>query len=1148
MKWASGLKQEDKPSAQRTPERQIRLLPRQLHSLPIQSLHYTHSLPYTPIPANDQPFHLKNATSVFIRCLKGDSHYSKSGRNDCTPQQKIPNNRPPPITEATKSMQNQETGFNRYSPEVSERDSVTSQRESSPEVIDTEGQTLTQAIRHSQPIHTSHKSSSSSEKSFLPDAQEEDPFRAPSRSETPEPLTPDLGHVLVGHQSGEERLPPVTPATPTPLHRPHLRRNQSKPLSESSLSPPVGSPFSGAQRTPLQPPTAVKQTPTIAIANLQFQSEAAEMSQINVPEFSGASDEDSARWCRLLECAFVPVRRQYTQEAGMSEDEAKCYILLSKTQGAARKWINEQDDEMMRDWEMLKEAFTKRFPKMPKKGKTKDALSGLYGLKQNKRDLDEYFEEAREIYNSLPKELAEDVAERVIDGLDNETVRGIVGGILGETTADFERVVTTIRGVVRQRGKKEDPAVKKEDERLLGLSSTDKVLLGVLQQNSTLMENFTKSFATMSLDANRRREMAPVHNIARQAGEGISRDLNRNAPEREIRGSNWTAPGNQPRRGDYTTAGGSKGTYYTGQRPTMTCWNCGIAGHGAQGCTNPPLPAQEQDRLRNEFFTRRAAREKDTTPATGTNSTPLGQSSKSTIGQTQQPIGVHQVEETDDDIEQVRQCQANQAEAFRFGSPFHRPTLEDWDVGDEDTLFKETYQCEHCSDGEEAMALGDKRSTVEYEEDDAEATHAANRTGPRKVRRVSSNEITFAPESSSASKRPAVNPRSREALQTLQPPIQKTRAKPTTKRGAPPELKPRGMQDQNPWDAGNFLRTTKLDVTLAQFLHFSPKARAGLAEAIRLQPNPRRTSQKATRFADPLEIPDEEMSMVEDAFMVARNDDYIGAIEPFGVPPPNKRKKCTTCGRHHYSADNKTKYFPMPELPQTSPQLQIKGNFYTTAFINARKSIEEQWKVNNCLIDPGATINLISERIARKINCVFHDDTSLAIRSANGATDRLPGYTNLKITVASVPKILRLYVVPGKVSYNMILGRPWLRMTSAIGLYAADQYWIKDSNDIHHRVQYVGPSEVQTPEVYIAEDLEVLNKGIADILQLGLNGLDEETIRDLELAQEQQTDDMLQQIIEDSNEEQWDEYDDQFETEETIGLEQEESGNENRLL
>ena len=103
-----------------------------------------------------------------------------------------------------------------------------------------------------------------------------------------------------------------------------------------------------------------------------------------------------------------------------------------------------------------------------------------------------------------------------------------------------------------------------------------------------------------------------------------------------------------------------------------------------------------------------------------------------------------------------------------------------------------------------------------------------------------------------ARKRPAINPRSREALQTLQPPLSKAKTRPPTRRGSPPELKPRGMQNQNSWDAGSFLRTTKLDLSLAQFLHISPKARAAMAEAIRLERNPKRIRQKTTRFAEPL--------------------------------------------------------------------------------------------------------------------------------------------------------------------------------------------------------------------------------------------------------------------------------------------------------
>ena len=62
------------------------------------------------------------------------------------------------------------------------------------------------------------------------------------------------------------------------------------------------------------------------------------------------------------------------------------------------------------------------------------------------------------------------------------------------------------------------------------------------------------------------------------------------------------------------------------------------------------------------------------------------------------------------------------------------------------------------------MALGDKRSIVEYKEDDTKATYNANRSGLRKVRWVSSNEIIFVPESLLAPNRPRIDPRSHEAL------------------------------------------------------------------------------------------------------------------------------------------------------------------------------------------------------------------------------------------------------------------------------------------------------------------------------------------------------------------------------------------------
>ena len=74
------------------------------------------------------------------------------------------------------------------------------------------------------------------------------------------------------------------------------------------------------------------------------------------------------------------------------------------------------------------------------------------------------------------------------------------------------------------------------------------------------------------------------------------------------------------------------------------------------------------------------------------------------------------------------------------------------------------------------------------------------------------------------------------------------------------------------------------------------------------------------------------------------------------------------------------------------------------------------------------------------------------------------------------------------------------------------------------------PADIQTLEVFIAEDIDVLNEAIADILELG----DEDKC----------IDDILRQIIEDSHKEEWEDYDEVWDKpEEKTGFE--ESGNGN---
>lgn len=135
----------------------------------------------------------------------------------------------------------------------------------------------------------------------------------------------------------------------------------------------------------------------------------------------------------------------------------------------------------------------------------------------------------------------------------------------------------------------------------------------------------------------------------------------------------------------------------------------------------------------------------------------------------------------------------------------------------------------------------------------------------------------------------------------------------------------------------------------------------------------------------------------------------------------------------------------------------VSKNFYTVASLKPRKSsTADHWDVKKVLIDVGSTLNLISQRVASQIGCHLRKDTSMTMIIANGARVPLPGYTVMEITVAGVARVVQFFVVPGKTTYSIILGRSWLRDVSAIGRYEVDEYWIKGSDGNYHMLEVSG--------------------------------------------------------------------------------------------
>ena len=55
------------------------------------------------------------------------------------------------------------------------------------------------------------------------------------------------------------------------------------------------------------------------------------------------------------------------------------------------------------------------------------------------------------------------------------------------------------------------------------------------------------------------------------------------------------------------------------------------------------------------------------------------------------------------------------------------------------------------------------------------------------------------------------------------------------------------MGDQKPWDPADILQNTMVNISMAQSVHIAPKPRAGLAQALQLQPKPDSKAAKKVR-------------------------------------------------------------------------------------------------------------------------------------------------------------------------------------------------------------------------------------------------------------------------------------------------------------
>ncbi|KAI9748959.1 MAG: hsp70 nucleotide exchange factor fes1 [Chaenotheca gracillima] len=152
---------------------------------------------------------------------------------------------------------------------------------------------------------------------------------------------------------------------------------------------------------------------------------------------------------------------------------------------------------------------------------------------------------------------------------------------------------------------------------------------------------------------------------------------------------------------------------------------------------------------------------------------------------------------------------------------------------------------------------------------------------------------------------------------------------------------------------------------------------------------------------------------------------------------------------------------------------QLVPNFYTRGTIHSRSTGNTQYQASKILIDGGSSVNLIAQQAIDKMNLTYHAGKPITIKVANGETQNLTWTAEFDLTIGSVIKPINAYIIPGQVSYTILLGRHWMRQVNAIGDYAQGRYFIKNQSGKLEELDAITPAiPVPTPRIDSGADIK----------------------------------------------------------------------------
>lgn len=108
--------------------------------------------------------------------------------------------------------------------------------------------------------------------------------------------------------------------------------------------------------------------------------------------------------------------------------------------------------------------------------------------------------------------------------------------------------------------------------------------------------------------------------------------------------------------------------------------------------------------------------------------------------------------------------------------------------------------------------------------------------------------------------------------------------------------------------------------------------------------------------------------------------------------------------------------------------------------------------MSKMLVDGGAAVNIMLMTTLRKLGKVVEDlvKTNLVLQDFEGNTSEARGVLNLELTVGSKTLPTTFFVIDGKGSYSILLGRDWIHANYCVPstMHQALIQWIADRDEV----------------------------------------------------------------------------------------------------